>query len=118
VGINHPFFGWSYNNNPSPADNDGNGDWRFNPECLVEIHGGLTYAGGDPAVHPDKHINEHLWWFGFDTAHATDIVPQSEHYPLVTFPDAYYKDLEWVMEETKRLAVQLAAVAQENPWKP
>jgi hypothetical protein len=111
VDSNHPFFGWSYNNNPS-------GDWLNNPECLITIHGGLTYAGGVPGVHPDKHTDDHLWWFGFDTAHATDIVPLVDHYPLATFPDAYYKDLDWVVNETKRLADQLAAVIQENPWKP
>jgi hypothetical protein len=113
VDNSHPFFGWSYNNNPT-------GDWLNNPECLITIHGGLTYAGGDPSVDPSEPptLVSHLWWFGFDTAHATDIVPCAEDYPLVLSPNAYYKDLNWVLEDTKRLAEQLAAILEVNPWKP
>jgi hypothetical protein len=37
------------------------------PECVIDVHGGLTYSGG----HPSGEESD-LFWFGFDCNHAND----------------------------------------------
>jgi hypothetical protein len=51
-----------------------------------------------------------LWWLGFDTAHVMDIVPGIlAHSPdrSWAFPNATYKTLDWMIDETNRLATEL-----------
>lgn len=68
-------------------------------EEAIDVHGGLTF-GSDSEE--DK-----LWWFGFDCAHAYDVVPGL--HPMISqdFPDTTYKDINFVRDNTKRLAEQL-----------
>ena len=55
-----------------------------------------------------------LWWVGFDTAHAWDITPgMLKHYTergirfdMPGHPTTY-KNFQWVVDETNRLAVEL-----------
>lgn len=60
----------------------------------IEIHGGVTHAGKSGVY------GELSWYIGFDTCHPCDIIP------LVYIPSkvGYYKNQNWVTNETKRLA--------------
>jgi hypothetical protein len=104
------------------------GNISATPEMVLEAHGGITFAdvweGEDP----------HLWWFGFDCAHAGDYTPRygakywGKGYP---WPDkAYnhaeavaandwqvdcYRDLAFARAQTERLAEQLALIGSGNP---
>jgi hypothetical protein len=65
---------------------------------LIDVLGSLTYSG-EGVVGLE---NEKLWWFGFDTGHYGDLVPR------LGLSDGVYRDLEYVKEETRRLAEQLS----------
>lgn len=73
----------------------------------LEIHGGITYAQDCRGLicHQDDEI---LWWFGFDCVHAMDLIPLMSSFCLG--PRGIYRDQKWVMEETKKLANQLAEI--------
>jgi hypothetical protein len=69
----------------------------------VEVHGGLTFS--DPAhwLSPESG-----WWFGFDCAHASDLVPGMFEKYGVEIPGAVYRNVAYVEAEVKSLAEQLA----------
>lgn len=48
--------------------------------------------------------DDHIWWFGFDCAHAHDISPGMR---MVEYPGATYKTIQYVEHEVKVLAHQL-----------
>lgn len=66
----------------------------------VEVHGGLTYGGGESG------------WIGFDTLHCGDRWP-GELSPIPTSYDKHWTD-ELVAEETRALARKVAAAAYES----
>lgn len=83
----------------------------------IEVHGGLTYS--DFCVEEDKetgicHIaedNDKTWWFGFDCGHGGDCIPcvnvidnLAEWFNIKNT----YRDIEYVKNEVKSLARQLA----------
>lgn len=86
----HPWFGLNYD-----AELPGS----TTPEETIQVHGGLTFAG--------TWFSEGDWWFGFDTAHAWDISPTS---PVMT--GAVYRDMDYVINETRSLAKQLKEKAK------
>ena len=65
----------------------------------IYVHGGLTYSGN--LIHI---VNNDLWWFGFDCAHASDKIlslpSDSDHFWI----------LAEVIEETNRLADRLSTI--------
>lgn len=105
----------------------------------VDVHGGLTYSAacfGEPGVMPNIcHIpregrEDEVWWFGFDTAHAFDLIPRSVMLDRTLFKDKpprkvlsedgrtysrigdsgwedVYRDIDYVVAETTKLAKQL-----------
>jgi hypothetical protein len=78
----------------------------------VEVHGGLTYAascGGAICHVPEPGEPDDVWWFGFDCAHAWDVLPGTLRYGG-RLPDSVYRTMDYVRRETERLAEQLAAV--------
>jgi hypothetical protein len=96
----------------------------------VDVHGGLTYASpcsGHICHVPKPGETEDVWWFGFDCAHAFDLMPalktalqyatmglpeMKDPYPSVG-GDPYcdtYRDLAYVTAEVSRLAAQLARI--------
>lgn len=97
VGIpeSHPYFGKDYNDIP------------------VDVHGGITYADkcDPPICHiPEKGMPENVWWLGFDTAHAFDLCPSMHR--RFQFGDTYaYRNMEYSINETKKLAEQLKKLA-------
>lgn len=102
----------------------------------LNVHGGLTFAGGchegDPATGichiPAPGEPDDVWWFGFDCTHAGDLAPLMEltrkdveyltqHIPVPPLlkqfreehPDLY-RDIAYVQAEVADLAKQLAEV--------
>jgi hypothetical protein len=83
----------------------------------AEVHGGLTYSHAcDGAIcHvPRPGESDNVWWLGFDCSHAWDLVPALDglchgRFPTL-FDHATYRDLEYVQNEIRSLAEQLAAV--------
>lgn len=75
-------------------------DSHPSPECLISVHGGLTFSGeGGGEIWLSGY-----WWFGFDAAHYGDMVPK------ICSKDGIYRDMEYMRHETERLAEQLAAI--------
>lgn len=93
-----------------------------------EVHGGLTFSDFcEP--HPENkehgicHIvsegeDDHVWWLGFDCAHADDIVPSyfeaKKSIPALTFfmgeYGEAYKNIDYVKNECRELAEQLVSI--------
>lgn len=88
----------------------------------VEVHGGLTFANKcSPVADEAKGIchtpspgePDHVWWFGFDCAHAWDYSPQQVKdakelgYPFTINDDQDYRTLDYVQQECASLARQL-----------
>lgn len=93
-------------------------------DCAVEVHGGLTFASlCDPKEKPETgvcHIPEpgeddHVWWLGFDCAHAGDVSPAYDIKKYCApWPGESYKDLEYVKCECEALAQQLHALMGQH----
>lgn len=108
----HPAFGKDY------------GEARRADGDYLEAHGGLTFSGFcDPheGAGPERGIchvpypgdPDHVWWLGFDCAHAWDYSPDdlkrsAEGYPWTIGHDQQYRTLNFVKRECAQLAAQLA----------
>ena len=87
-------------------------------EFAIDVHGGLTYADFcDPREneHGICHVAgpgepDHVWWLGFDTAHAFDRVPGMGRY-VGGLPSMAYRDITYVTSQVTSLAQQLKALA-------
>jgi hypothetical protein len=86
-----------------------------------EAHGGLTFSGfcNDHICHEvEPGEDAHVWWLGFDCAHAGDFVPGIESLPpwrrIFTDGDvgddnvSKYRDLAYVEGVVTKLAQELA----------
>lgn len=78
----------------------------------VSVHGGLTFASScqhGVCHEPGAGEPDHVWWFGFDCAHADDLPPiiEGSFYYGVKFRYGEYRTLEYVQAECARLAGQL-----------
>jgi len=75
----------------------------------VDVHGGLTYASecAGHICHPADDETAHLWWFGFDCAHAGDRSPAYAEYHQA-FDSDTYRDVTYARDQTESLAEQLA----------
>lgn len=114
VAPGHPWHGKDYNDVRNVGTDDE----------YIDVHGGLTYAdacdeGSAPLgiCHiPEPGTPEHLFWFGFDCAHAWDRSPQDEvmarsGYPFTRNADEFYRDIAYVKNECRKLAAQLASAS-------
>jgi len=122
VGVpkNHPWYGIDHNQclrgcegkpNPiNPSFISYPCTWESDhesPEGLIDVHGGLTFSGmGDSKLWPAGY-----WWFGFDCAHAWDLVPKILE---LLGREGTYRNFAHVRAEVKRLAEQLAKVKQRE----
>ncbi len=88
----------------------------------VNVHGGLSYANecsGNICHVARPGEAEHVWWLGFDCAHAYDRSPAFENYfaqrgiPRVEGYDTY-RDLYYVRGETESLARQAFAARNSD----
>lgn len=88
---------------------------------VIAVHGGVTFAGGCQEGYPaDRGVchvpapgrPDNVWWFGFDCAHAGDLVPSMEafytEHGLGSDWACFYRSLRFVRSEVARLAAQLA----------
>lgn len=97
VPPHHPWFGKGYSASLCGHD----GCWDHRPDALIDVHGGLTYAGHGVR---GCEMNEGRWWFGFDTAHAGDFVPGLGTH----WPEDEVRDFAYVRQHVESLARQLA----------
>lgn len=98
VPPDHPWFEKGYSESLCGHD----GCYDHSPDSLVHVHGGITYAG---AGFEDLTLHGR-WWFGFDTAHAGDLVPGLG----TSFPGDEPRDFDYVKANVVALAAQLAAI--------
>lgn len=87
----------------------------------VDVHGGLTYAGGDKHQYPVEADGS--WWFGYDCAHLGDArdpeLMQGEFkevYDKGLMRDMHFegdvvRSLEYCVNQCESLARQLSEVA-------
>lgn len=107
VDESHPFYGKDYHYMWDSSENEVE-------EALndIEVHGGLTYAGpcdGDAEkgiCHIKQDGDREVWWFGFDCNHGIDYAPVLDRFNV---GDHKYRDEAYVMNEVKKLALQLKA---------
>lgn len=83
----------------------------------VEVHGGITYAAecsGKICHLPEPGEPDHVYWLGFDCAHAFDVCPGMEYLrkqiPQFRLAGETYKTVAFVRNECADLARQLAAM--------
>lgn len=97
-------------------DWDGTGD--------LDVHGGITFGGHcQPGSEesgichlPDPGEPDHVWWLGFDCAHAWDHSPDDVKRAeerggiWAIASDSSYRTLAYVQSQCRKLAEQLAQV--------
>lgn len=125
IPVSHPWHGKSYNDYIEPTTDmlgprDANDHGSIDLLCMafsgkdptkelslglaMRVHGGITYAANqEPHGKPDG-----LWWFGFDCAHAGDLVPSFAEQRLIHTRGDIYRDQSYVVAEVQSLAAQLA----------
>ena len=98
-------------------------------ELDVDVHGGPTFSEACMEGNQERSIchipgpgdPDHVWWIGFDTGHAWDLLPgkdsmlkgcgiESYHDPLEE-----YRTLAYVESQCAELARQLAALTPPLP---
>jgi hypothetical protein len=82
----------------------GKGDDEIN----ADIHGGLTYSSC--ALPRGKHHADEMYdcqWFGFDCAHAWDVIPELD--VTRSLEGQEYRTLEFVKDQLRGLADQAVA---------
>jgi len=93
VGVpsSHPLFGVKYS---EPSQRYGKA-----PEDMFDVHGGLTYSGGED----DFPVESDLWWFGYDCGHLGDVSDICS--------EGVFRDLDYCKAECESLAKQISEVA-------
>jgi hypothetical protein len=123
VGVDqgHPWHGVEYSECASePKCEEA---WcGHSPECLVEVHGGLTFsdscAESDDESEGICHVAEdgrpdHVWWFGFDCGHSGDFSPKYAGLGLGFLTgDETYKGRMYVEGYVRSLAKQLEEIVR------
>lgn len=85
--------------------------YQQEPDLTIVCHGGITFSGfcrEDPEApeHGICHVGEDKpWWIGFDCAHCGDATPGISYQPTGYF--SRYKNLEYVKNECKNIALQI-----------
>lgn len=105
VNIHHPAFGTDYDQKKV------NG---------IMVHGGLTFSALGSSMH-EAPFKKNFWYFGFDTAHAFDLVPSmialKQSIPTLAnmAKDDTYRDLNYVSDYVNKLKDQLQDIAASSP---
>jgi hypothetical protein len=71
----------------------------------ADVHGGLTFSD---FIRENDSGTPGLWYFGFDCAHAGDVVKGIRGFSSI--PGSTFKDLDYVKVEIASLATQLKAL--------
>lgn len=87
-------------------------EWEH--DFLLDVHGGITYAeecDGDPTMGvchiPQPGDTDEVFWFGFDMNHGIDMAPAWKKHG---FAQGEYRTIEYVKEECRKAAQQLASM--------
>jgi len=96
VGKGHPLFGTDYYSCIVCTKKHCYKPSHKSPESIFDVHGGLTYSGFWNGFD--------TWWFGFDTAHAGDFVPDLAMFGM---GGGQVRDLSYVEQNCEHLARQL-----------
>lgn len=91
-------------------------DRMRSPEIVFDVHGGLTYSGGDGGYPAE---GSGLWWFGFDCAHSGDR-PSDEYLESLSEErryweertDGVYRTLDYCVAECESLASQIVSATR------
>jgi hypothetical protein len=78
------------------------------PDCVFNVHGGLTFSGAGSDGYPTESDG---WWFGFDCHHHGD--GEIEPHPNPIFSSCFEgpaRNLDYVERECENLACQLSVV--------
>lgn len=77
----------------------------------LRVHWGVNYAGEFPTDDPPCEA----WWFGFDCAHAGDLVPGMMEFfsQFKLLREVTYRDLAYVKGQCELLAFQLRQLESE-----
>lgn len=88
----------------------------------LEVHGGITYSDfcQGEICHPSDEGEAPVYWFGFDCAHAWDLIPAMDalrnhdpSWPRFPSPSSeVYRDINFVKAEVEQLAEQLKDVSK------
>lgn len=113
----HPFYCMGYgeeriltNSVPlsmvPPRYLDRDSQW-ISPDAILSVHCGITFAE-HPYWIPEEY-REARWAFGFDCAHAGDLVPAMHHRLSLygSHNEDIYRDIGYVQQECQNLAGQL-----------
>jgi hypothetical protein len=90
------------------------------PESMFRVHGGITYSRECSGHICHKTDNgDHVWWFGFDCAHAGDFQPNLYNLDFMRRHPQYkreesYRNIDYVMAECKSLAKQIREHESKN----
>jgi hypothetical protein len=101
-------------------------------DAYLEVHGGITFGAmcdpSEPTATGVCHIAapgepDHVWWLGFDCAHAFDLQPRMHEllrdiWTRARLPNETYKTLRYVRDECRELAQQLKALHDCKPANP
>lgn len=106
VGIpdGHPLYGLAYDECRVSC---GESWCEHTIDARIDVHGGVTWTGPDPT-----RTDTTLWWIGFDTAHAYDLVPGMLALSHLHFHHEgdTYRDIDAVIKEVQMLAMQILAL--------
>jgi len=100
-------------------DEEGEDTWccEHSPASQILVHGGITLS--DRMLLFEMRLFNRwwlrfysYWWFGFDCAHAGDLVGWDMRQLIPTEPGAVYRDVSYVRNECTKLAFQLAGVGK------
>ncbi|KVT60618.1 hypothetical protein BGV56_00830 [Burkholderia ubonensis] len=95
---------------------------------VLDVHGGLTFSDHCDPLHDEEtgrgicHVPEpgspdDVWWLGFDCGHAFDYSPGAAARLKAFAPELprltheIYRNMAYVMQQTRELAAQLAELA-------
>jgi hypothetical protein len=117
VGVDgmHPWYGHNYSNDCTQQPACGATWCGHAPDCLVDVHGGLTFSsfcddGGDERIAichvPAPGRPDRVWWFGFDCWHSGDFAPGDG-----IERGGHYRGWGYVRRQVEQLAAQIKAVA-------
>lgn len=103
-----------------PASHPLHGRTYGDPEVDdLSVHGGVTFGGAcqdkDGVEHlssichiPEPGRDPHVWWLGFDCGHCWDLQPGMLSQEFLLLGDEKCRNFEYVQEECRNLAGQLA----------
>jgi hypothetical protein len=92
----HPRYGYLCGYVGVPASHK-----LFGKNTDAFVHGGITFANNWDEI-SEGFYPEGTWFFGFDCGHSADLKPFDVE------PKTIYRDFNYVLHETRKLAKQLA----------